>query len=144
MNKNILGVDLKIDQEYISNCVKEVVNASMVEALGAKNDIVEIVVRELLNTKVDSRGDITTSSYNSEKLINYELKKQIRDVVIETVKKTIEEKRPILEEMIKKELSKKANLNKFVDSFINNTTKTLENSYSTKINIEFEKEKDYE
>lgn len=144
MSNNILGVDLKIDQEYISNCVKEVVNASMVEALGAKNDIVEIVVKELLNTKVDSRGDITTSSYNSEKLINYELKKQIRDVVIETVKKTIEEKRPILEEMIKKELSKKANLNKFVDSFINNTTKTLENSYSTKINIEFEKEKDYE
>lgn len=144
MSNNILGVDLKIDQEYISNCVKEVVNASMVEALGAKNDIVEIVVRELLNTKVDSRGDVTTSSYNSEKLINYELKKQIRDVVIETIKKTIEEKRPILEEMIKKEISKKANLNKFVDSFINNTTKTLENSYSTKINIEFEKEKDYE
>ena len=32
-----------------------------------------------------------------------------------------------------------ANGEKFVDSFINNTTKTLENSWRTKINIDFEK-----
>lgn len=142
---NILGVDLKIDQDYISKCVKEVVNASMIEALGAKNDIVENVIRELLNTKVDSDGKPTTSSWHTEKLIDFELRKQISEVVKETIKSSIEEKRELLTEMIKKELNKKANMQKFVDSFINNTTKTLESSWNTKINIEFEptKESDY-
>lgn len=64
---NILGVDLKIDQKYIAECVKEVVNASMIEALGAKNDIVETVVKELLNTKVDERtGEPSTKQVHGE------------------------------------------------------------------------------
>lgn len=135
---NILGVDLKIDQKYIAECVKEVVNASMVEALGVKNNIVEEVVKELLNTKVDRDGKPSTSSWGTEKLIDFELRKAMCEVVRETIKSTIEEKREILTEMIKKELNKKANMQKFVDSFINNTTKTLERSWSTKINIDFE------
>lgn len=137
---NILGVDLKIDQNYIAECVKEVVNASMIEALGAKNDIVETIVKELLNTKVDKNtGKPSTSSWKTERLLDFELRKQMTEVVKETVKQSIEEKKPMLTEMIKKELNKKSNMEKFVDSFINNTTKTLENSWSTKINIDFEK-----
>ena len=137
---NILGVDLKIDQNYIAKCVKEVVNASMIEALGAKNDIVGTIVKELLNTKVDKdTGKPSTGSWGTERLLDFELRKQMTEVVKETVKQSIEEKKPILTEMIKKELNKKANTEKFVDSFINNTTKTLENSWSTKINIDFEK-----
>lgn len=137
---NILGVDLKIDQKYIAECVKEVVNASMIEALGARNDIVETVVKELLDTKVDKRtGEPSTSSWGTERLLDFELRKQMTEVVKETVKQSIEEKKPMLIEMIKKELNKKSNMEKFVDSFINNTTKTLENSWSTKINIDFEK-----
>lgn len=137
---NILGVDLKIDQNYIAECVKEVVNASMIEALGAKNDIVETIIKELLNTKVDKgTGKPTTSSWGAERLLDFELRKQMTEVVKETVKQSIEEKKPMLTEMIKKELNKKSNMEKFVDSFINNTTKTLENSWSTKINIDFEK-----
>lgn len=137
---NILGVDLKIDQNYIAECVKEVVNASMIEALGAKNDIVETIVKELLNTKVNKdTGKPSTSSWGTERLLDFELRKQMTEVVKETVKQSIEEKKPMLTEMIKKELNKKSNMEKFVDSFINNTTKTLENSWSTKINIDFEK-----
>lgn len=136
---NILGVDLKIDQNYIAECVKEVINVSMVEALGAKNQIIEEVVRELLNTKVDKDGKPSTSSWGTEKLIDFELRKAISEVVKETIKSSIEEKRELLTEMIKKELNKKANMQKFVDSFINNTTKTLESSWSTKINIDFVK-----
>lgn len=137
---NILDVDLKIDQNYIAECVKEVVNASMIEALGAKNDIVETIVKELLNTKVDKNtGKPSTSSWETERLLDFELRKQMTEVVKETVKQSIEEKKPMLTEMIKKELNKKSNMEKFVDSFINNTTKTLENSWSTKINIDFEK-----
>lgn len=137
---NILGVDLKIDQKYIAECVKEVVNASMIEALGARNDIVETVVKELLNTKVDERtGAPSTSSWGTERLLDFELRKQMTEVVKETVKQSIEEKKPMLIEMIKKELNKKSNMEKFVDSFINNTTKTLENDWSTKINIDFER-----
>lgn len=135
---NILGVDLKIDQKYIENCVKEVVQASMTEALGSKNEIVSEVVNELLKTKVDKdNGRVSTSSWGTEPLIDHYLRESIIEVVKQTIKTEIELRKPELEKLIKNELNKKSNMQKFVDSFINNTTETLENSWRTKIDISF-------
>lgn len=141
MKNNILGVDLKIDQEYIAKCVREVVELGITDALGTKDKIVSEVVTQLLNQKVDSR-DGTPDKWNyssSPTLVEYELRKTICDVVKEEIKSCIEERRKELSEMIRTELSRKATLNKFVDSFINNTCTMLENNYHTTIDIKFDK-----
>lgn len=142
MKNNILGVDLKIDQEYIANCVKEVVKASMTEALGNSERITKEVVEEMLNTKVDKEnGKISTSSWGTEPIIDYYLRAEIIEVVKEEIKEAISKRRNILKDMIGKELQKKCNLEKFVDSFINNTTEQLEKGYGTTIDIQFTKKK---
>lgn len=144
MANNILGVDLKIDQEYIARSVKDVVKASMIEALGDKSRIVTEVVTQLLNQKVDRDGKIDTYGYSSSvPLIEYHLRQIICDIVKEEIKNCIEERREELSKIIKSEINKKATLNRFVDSFINNTYKVLDDEYLTKINIDFEKRKEY-
>ena len=141
MKNNILGVDLKIDQEYIANCVKDVVKASMSEALGATDRITSEVVKEILNSKVDkNNGKLSTSSWGTEPILDYHLRTEITEIVKEEVKNAISSRRGVIKDMIQKELQKKNNLEKFVDSFINNVSKSLENSWSTKIDIQFTKQ----
>lgn len=140
---NILGVDLKLDQEYLAKCVKELVQTSMVDALDSKNNIVEGAIKHILNTKVDSKGQVNSSSYyNDTPLIEYTVKTAIVELTKEVINEEIIQKKDIISEMIKREINKKSNMTKFVDSFINNTAKTLENSYRTNININFEERQD--
>lgn len=145
MANNVLGLDLKIDQDYIGKCIEEVVKASMIEALDMKNQFAEECVKNLLNQKVDKNGNPSTSSYDKDTLLNYHLRKVISDVTKEEMLSTIEEKKPQIRDLIKKELNKKGTIDKFVNSFFVNVTETLSNSWRTKIDIQFEqtRESDY-
>ena len=67
----------------------------------------------------------------------------IKDVVKEEIKKLVEEKRPKMQEIIRKELNKKATLDKFVDAFISSNLSNLDNDWRTNISIEYEKSKEY-
>lgn len=142
MKNNILGVDLKIDQEYIAKCVEDVVKASMSEALGSTERITKEVVTQILNSKVDRDGELSTSSWGTEPILDYHLRKTITDIVKEEVKNAIEKKRGVIKDLMQKELQKKNNLEKFVDSFINNTTEVLQKSWATKIDIQFMKKEE--
>ena len=143
MEKNILGVDLNIDQEYIANCVKDVVKASMSEALGTTERITSEVINEILKTKVDkSNGKIRDSDWNTEPILDHYLKEEIIEIVKKELKLTISNKRDVIRKLIRKELQEKNNLEKFVDSFINNTAKAVENQWQTNINIDFTKQTD--
>lgn len=142
MKNNILGVDLKIDQEYIGKCVEEVVKSGIIEALDMKNELAEKCVKEILNTKVDSQGRKSTYSYDKDTLLDFYLRKAISETAIEEIKSVMEENKPKLRELIKNELSKKSTLDNFVKSFFDNVESTLANSYKTKIDIKFEEIKE--
>ena len=55
----------------------------------------------------------------------------------------VEEKRPEITKMIRQELQKKVNYEKFADAFIDNVSEAVSNSWCPKINIEFEQQKEY-
>lgn len=145
MANNILGVDLKIDQEYIGRCVEEIVKAGMLEALDVKNELAQECVKAVLNTKVDKNGNPSSSSWDKDTLIEFLLRKFISDLAREEVMSVVEEKRPEIKDLIRKELSKKATVDKFVNSFFTNVADTLAKDWKTNINISFNKleESDY-
>lgn len=142
MNNNVLGLDLKIDQEYIGKCVSEIVKAGMLEALDSKNEIASECVKAVLNTRVDKNGNPSNSSWDKDTLIQYLLRKFISDLTREEIMDVVEEKRPEIKELIRKELGKKSTLDKFVNSFFNNVSDTLAEDWKTNINIQFEKMKE--
>ena len=141
MNSNIVGVNLNVDKDYLQEAVKQTVLMGISESLNGKNEIVSQIVKSVLDTKVDKTGKISSySSDNKYTLLEVYVKNMLTEVVKEEIKSMIEAKRGECAEIIRKELNKKANINKFVDSFIDSTSKALDSTWKTTININYEKE----
>ena len=138
-SNNVLGVDLKIDQEYIGKVVEEVVKCSMIEALNLSNGLAEQAINKILSQKVNGSGEFSTSSYDKETWIEHQLKNGITAMAMEELKVVIEERRDEIREIFKKELSKKARLNDFVNCFFLSLDRSLSTSWKSNINIDFEK-----
>lgn len=141
MNSNIVGVNLNVDKDYLQEAVKQTVLMGISESLNGKNEIVSQIVKSVLDTKVDKTGKISSySSDNKYTLLEVYVKNMLTEVVKEEIKSMIEAKRGECAEILRKELNKKANINKFVDSFIDSTSKALDSTWKTTININYEKE----
>ena len=140
---NIVGIDLNIDDNYLNEAVKSIVMTGIAESLD-KDKIVNGLVKSVLETKVDERGKISSySSDNRYTLLEVYVNNIIREIVKEEMKKLVEEKRPKMQEIIRRELNKRATLDKFVDAFISNNLDNLDNNWKTKISVEYEKNKEY-
>lgn len=140
---NIVGIDLNIDDNYLNEAVKNIVMTGIAETLD-KDKIVSGLVNAVLETKVDESGEISSYSRdNRYTLLEVYVNKMIREIVKEEMKKLVEEKRPKMQEIIRKELNKKATLDKFVDAFISSNLDNLDNNWRTKISVEYQKDNEY-
>ena len=140
---NIVGIDLNIDDNYLNEAVKSIVMTGIAESLD-KEKIVNGLVKTVLETKVDEEGKISSYSRdNRYTLLEVYVNKIIREIVKEEMKKLVEEKRAKMQEIIRRELNKRATLDKFVDAFISNNLDNLDNNWKTKISVEYEKNKEY-
>lgn len=142
---NIFGLDLKVDQDYIAEAVKQSVLMGISESLNGKNEIVSQIVSMTLNTKVDNKGEISTySSNNKYTLLEYYVRKMITEVTADEMNKLVEEHREDITKAIRSELTKKVNYNKFVDAFINNVASAVNSSWCPQIKVSFDQKKDYD
>ena len=137
---NIVGLDLNIDQDYLAEAVQQTVIMGISEALNGKNEIVSQIVKMTLNTRVSDKG--TISSYgrdNKYTLLEYYVRKMIREVTAEELQKIVDERKPEITKAIREELSKKVNYTKFVDAFIGNISSAINNVWVPKIEVNFDK-----
>ncbi len=140
---NIVGLNLDIDDNYLAEAIKNTVMTGIVESLD-KDKIVSGLVNTVLETKVDEEGCISRySSDNTYTLLEVYVNNMVRTAIKEEMQKLVEEKKPQLQEAIRKELNKKATLNKFVDAFITKNLENLDSDWRTTINIDYEKRKNY-
>lgn len=140
---NIVGLDLNIDQDYLSEAVRQTVIMGISESLNGKNEIVSQIVKMTLNTRVSDKG--TISSYdrdNKYTLLEYYVRKMIKEVTAEEMQKIVDERKPEITKAIREELSKKVNYTKFVDAFIDSISSAINDSWVPKIEINFDKRKD--
>lgn len=141
---NIVGLDLNIDQDYLADAVKQTVMLGIAESLNGKNEIVSQIVNMVLKQKVSDKG--TISNYdrgNKYTLLEYYVKTMLTDVVKEEMKAMVEEHREEISKMIRTELQKKANYNKFVDAFIDQVSKAVDSTWCPRIEIQFENSTEY-
>lgn len=143
-NKNIFGLDLKVDQDYVAEAVKQSVLMGIAESLNGKNEIVSQIVSMTLKTKVDKYGKISSySSDNKYTLLEYYVRKMIEEVTAEEMKNMVNEHREEIAKTIRAELQKKANYSKFVDRFIDNVATAVSNSWCPRIEVEFSQSEEY-
>lgn len=141
---NIVGLDLNIDQNYLENAVKQTVMMGISESLNGKNEIVSQIVKMVLSQKVNERGQVSNySSDNKYTLLEVYVKHALTEEVRSVLKQMVEEKRPEIHQSIRKELAKKKTVDNFCNSFIDSVNNAITSTYCTKINVEFDKAKDY-
>ena len=140
---NIVGIDLNVDNNYLNEAVKSIVMTGIAETLD-KDKIVNGLVKAVLETKVDEKGEISSYSRdNRYTLLEVYVNNIIREIVKEEMKKLVEEKRPKMQEIIRRELNKRATLDKFVDAFLSNNLDNLDSNWKTKFSVEYENDKEY-
>ena len=142
---NIVGLDLKIDQDYLANAVQQTVMMGISEALNGKNEIVSQIVNSVMQTKVDENGRI--SSYdrsNQQTLLEYYVRMLITDVVREEMKAMAEAKRGDIAALVKRALETDKFSSKLANRLVDIVIEDISDSWRTKIDINFDMiKKDY-
>ena len=137
---NIVGLDLNIDQDYLAEAVRQTVMMGISESLNGKNEIVSQIVKMVLSTKVDETGKI--SNYNRDNkytLLEFYVRSAIEEITRDELQALVNERKPEITQAIRKELAKKVNYTKFVDSFFAGVESALDDMWVPKINVEFAK-----
>ena len=142
---NLMGLNLSVNSELIADAVRETIIASIAEGLGNKEAIIHEFVNSVMMDRVLVENGDRPRGYSSEKTcsrLEYVIRKAIMEIVREEMINMVEEQKPVLRELIRKEFAKKNVQSELVQMFMDSMKDTIENQYMTKINIGFEREND--
>ena len=144
MNKNIVGLDLNIDKDFLAEAVKQTVLMGISESLNGKNEIVSQIVNAVLSTKVDEKGMINSyESYNRQTIIEFYVKKMLNEQVRQTIKEIMDEQRDDIKKIIRIAFNKTKFKNDVVDAIMNSMVERLTSEYSTTVNVDIKKKESY-
>lgn len=137
IDKNVMGMSLQMNEEFITNLAKQMVSESIMETIGGGNKFVETIVGEILKTKVDPENGRVSTYSSSIPYIQWLINKVIREEIAGTVQEILDEKRPEIRKRIKKELMKEKTINEFFNAFTECVTDSISSVWRTKIDVTF-------
>jgi len=137
IDKNVMGMSLQMNEEFITNLAKQMVSESIMETLGGGNKFVETIVGEILKTKVDPKSGKVSTYSDSIPYIQWLINKVIRDELEGTVQEILDENRPEIRKRIKKELMKEKTINDCFNAFAESVTNSISSVWRTQIDVTF-------
>lgn len=143
-SKNLMGLNLNVDSELMAEAAKEAIIAGVASGLEMKESLVSEFVKSMLSEQVRIE-DGRTKQYSSDKCcsrMEYIVRKAFSDIVREEIAKMLEEQKPVLRELIRKEFQKKQVQSQFVEMFMTSLAGSVTDRYSTTINVEFAAKKE--
>lgn len=141
--KEALGMSMTISEDFIQNLAKELVTESLIKTLDGKNRIAEEIVRQVLGQKVDrDNGAPTSSDYKACTFLEFQIRKMLREEIVLVTKEVMEEKRPEVRETIRRELMKKATVDRFFNAFYDTVIGNLDSTWRTNITFNIDKKGD--
>ena len=139
-----MGLNLNVDSELMAEAAKEAIIAGVASGLEMKESLVSEFVKSMLSEQVRIE-DGRTKQYSSDKCcsrMEYIVRKAFSDIVREEISKMLEEQKPVLRELIRKEFQKKQVQSQFVEMFMTSLAGSVTDRYSTTINVEFAAKKE--
>lgn len=144
-SKNLMGLNLNVDSELMAEAAKEAIIAGVASGLEMKEQIVSEFVKSILSEKVLVEDGSKPRGYSSEKVcsrMEYVVRKAIIEITKEEIAAMIEEQKPQLRELVRKEFQKKQVQSKFVEMFMESLADSITNRYNANINVEFSEKRD--
>ena len=142
--KNLMGLNLNVDSELMAEAAKEAIIAGVASGLEMKEQLVSEFVKSMLSEQVRIE-DGRTRQYSSDKCcsrMEYIVRKAFSEIIREELAHMLEDQKPVLRELIRKEFQKKQVQSQFVEMFMKSLSESITNQYDTKINLEFSEKRD--
>ena len=135
MENNMMS--LSISKEMLTPVIEQQVKAMMATILGGQEQIVDKVIKNILETKVDSDG--RPSSYSSGKtyfewLLKDEITKAVKELIVEEMKSKVSN----IKKAIKKQIQSESGATVIADALLNGLNRTCENSWRSTFKIELQ------
>lgn len=126
------NVNLTISKEIVNPIVEAKIKEAVIAAMGGADDLIAKVVKQIIETPVSYDGKI--SQYNSDnkyKWLDIAVTTQIKEAAKEAIREMMSTRKDDLKKAIVKELASKKGIEAFAQSLLSNSSKILENYYST-------------
>lgn len=141
-SKNLMGLNLNVDSDLIAEAVKESIIAGIAAGLNNKEQIIQEFVKASLTERVLVEDGSKPRGYSSEKTcsrMEYNVRKALSEIAKEELASMLEEQKPVLRDLVRKEFQKEQVQSQFVEMFMAALAGSITSRYSTKVNLEFTK-----
>lgn len=142
--KNLMGLNLNVDSELMAEAAKEAIIAGVASGLEMKDTLVREFVKSMLSEEVRIE-DGKSKQWNNDKCcsrMEYVVRRAFNEIIREELAKMVEDQKPVLRELIRKEFQKKDVQSKFVEMFMKSLTNSISNQYSTNVFVDFQEKED--
>lgn len=134
-------MSLSISKEMLTPVIEQQVKAMMTTILGGQEQIVDKVIKNILETKVDSDGRPTSYSDGKtyfEWLLKDEITKAVKELIVEEMKSKVSN----IKKAIKKQIQSETGATVIADALLNGLNKTCESSWRSTFKIELQQMKE--
>lgn len=141
MENNMMS--LSISKEMLTPVIEQQVKAMMATILGGQEQIVDTIIKRILETKVDSNG--RPNSYSDGKTyFEWLLKDEITKVVKELIAEEMKSKVSNIKKAVKKQIQSESGATVIADALLNGLNRTCESSWRSTFKIELQQMKEDE
>lgn len=133
MENNMMN--LSINKDMLTPVIEEQVKAMMTTILGGQEQIVDKVIKNILETKVDRDGRPTSYSDGKtyfEWLLKDEITKAVKELIAEEMKSKVSN----IKKAVKKQIQSESGATVIADALLNGLNKTCESSWRSTFRIE--------
>src|SRR5574344_183142 len=141
MENNMMS--LSISKEMLTPVIEQQVKAMMTTILGGQEQIVDTIIKRILETKVGSDGRPTSYSDGKtyfEWLLKDEITKAVKELIADEMKSKVSN----IKKAIKKQIQSETGATVIADALLNGLNKTCENSWRSTFKIELQQMKEDE
>ena len=143
MKKENNMMSLSISKEMLTPVIEQQVKAMMTTILGGQEQIVDTIIKRILETKVGSDGRPTSYS-DGKTYFEWLLKDEITKVVKELIAEEMKSKVSNIKKAIKKQIQSETGATVIADALLNGLNKTCESSWRSTFKIELQQTKEDE
>ena len=148
--KNIFGIDLNVDKDYLSDIVKKSVMSSVAQALtdGDNGCIAQGIVNAALSVQVKRDTGAVADDYDvrnkrSCSLMEYYVRDAITEAFKEELKELVQQKKEDFRKLLIKAINNKKHQEGIVESFLASMIDNCNYVNRANVNIEFKHEARY-
>jgi len=121
---------IQIPKDVIAPIVKNKIEQELISALGNKDQLIELVVGQIMNQKVDTDG--RPSNYSSNKtMAEYIINRTINEASKEVMNEVIKENKDLIKKSIKKILQSQKGISGIAQNMVDAMTKGTEYRVTT-------------